>query len=178
MIAAITEHLLGTPLSRLALVLVLLVGFLAAVPLAAVLGWGRWGTTLALWGLGGALIPTFVERVGAYDIRFLPGAANECLPDVSPSWLDPDSLGNLALLVPFAVGLVVASRSLVIATVSVACLGVAIEVGQQVTALGACERGDLIRNIGGGLIAAVLTWAALRATTPRSLDAESVPHPT
>ena len=37
------QYLLATPLSRLALVLVLVVGFLVAAPIAARLRWNTWG---------------------------------------------------------------------------------------------------------------------------------------
>lgn len=155
---ALIEYFFGSPQSRLALLLVLVVGLIATVPLARFLGWNRWGTLIAVWGLGGALIPTFVTRIGSLDAVIDVRAADDCISAISGDWLEPESLGNVLLLVPFGVGLVVASRSLVLALESIAALGLAIEIGQQVTGLGACERGDLIRNIGGGVAAVVIAW--------------------
>ena len=170
------QYLLATPLSRLALVLVLVVGFLVAAPIAARLRWNTWGTRLALWGLGGALIPTFVYRIGTLDAGVDLKAADTCLNQVSEAWLDPNSIANLLLLTPFAVGLLLASRSLLLTLGSVLALAVAIEIGQQVTGLGACERGDLIRNVGGALIAVGITELALRATHRPTRDVRAVPH--
>lgn len=172
----VTQYLIGTPLSRLALVLVAIVGFLVAVPLSDALGWNRWATRLTLWGLGGALIPTFVYRLGSNDVGLDVRAANDCLSAISPTWLDPDSVANLLLLVPFGVGLALASRSALLAGGGVVALGLAIEIGQQVTGLGACERGDLVRNIGGGLVAVGLTALIRRARSrPRPVPG-AVPH--
>ncbi len=172
------NYLLGTPLTRLALVLVVLLGFLLGGPIADHLGWNKWATRLTLWGLGGSLIPTFVFRIGLFDITWDVRAVNDCLSTIAPSRTDPDSLANLLLLVPFAIGLTWASRSGWVGAGGVMLLGLAIEVGQQVTGLGACERGDLVRNIGGGLVAVGITsairWARSR---PRSATATAPRQP-
>lgn len=170
------QYLLARPLSRLALVLVVVVGFLVAGPIARRLHWNVWGTRVALWGLGGALIPTFVYRIGTFDAGIDLGAADTCLSSVSDVWLDANSIANALLLVPFAVGLLVASRSWLLTVGSVVALGLAIEVGQQITRLGACERGDLIRNVGGALIAVGVTELVLRATRRPTPVAAAVPH--
>lgn len=170
------QYLLATPLSRLALVAVLIMGFLVAAPIASWWGWNVWGTRLALWGLGGALIPTFVYRVGTLDAGVDLTSVETCISTVSEVWLDPNSIANLLLLVPFGVGLLLASRSVLLSVVSVVALGVAIEVGQQVTGLGACERGDLIRNVGGALAAIAVTELILGATRRRSTASTAVPH--
>lgn len=176
MLEVLTDNLFGSPLSRLAVVLVLLVGFLAAAPLATRLRWNVWGTRLALWGLGGAVIPTFVHRVGMLDAGVDLGAAGTCIDTISPAWLDPSSIANLVLLVPFGVGLLLASRSPLLTISAVVALGLMIEIGQQVTGLGACERGDLVRNIGGALVAVVITEVAVQATRRREPAAATVPH--
>lgn len=170
------EYLLGSPLSRLAVVAVLLVGFLGAVPLAAALRWNVWGTRIALWGFGGALIPTFVHRIGMLDAGVDLGAVGTCLDSISPTWLDPSSIANLLLLVPFGVGLLLASRSVMLAALAVIVVGLGIEIGQQVTGLGACERGDLIRNVGGALVAVAVTELAIQATRRHAPAEAVVPH--
>ncbi|MFN8125925.1 MAG: hypothetical protein U0R64_05390 [Candidatus Nanopelagicales bacterium] len=142
-----------TPESWLTLALVAVVGYAVAGPIARSSGWNVWGTRVALWGLGGALVPTFVARLGYYDLHL--DLAAGCSP-VLEDWVSVNSLLNLALLVPLGAGLAWASRSLLVSAAGVVTVAVAIEVGQALSGLGACERGDFLRNALGGLAAAAL----------------------
>lgn len=143
-----------TPEARGATLAVLVLGYLAAGPLSRRLRWNLWGTTVAVWGLGGALVPTFVSRLGYYDLRVDWSAGCSAGTD---QWLTEDSLLNLLLLVPFGVGLVWASRSALVGVAGVVTVAVAVEIGQAVSGLGTCEGADLLRNTLGGLIAVALT---------------------
>ncbi len=144
-----------TPELRFAFLAVLVIGLVAARPLSTLLRWDLWGTAVTLWGLGGALIPTFVSRLGYYDLRLDLSSGCTAGTDL---WISEDSLLNLLLLAPFGVGVVWASRSALVGVVAVVTLGVGIEVGQAVSGLGACERGDLVRNVLGGLAAVGVGW--------------------
>ena len=156
-----------TPEARLAVLAVLTLGPVLAWPLAHWLHWNLWGTVLVVWGLGGALVPTFVSRLGYYDLRLDWSAG--CAPGTD-QWATEDSLLNLMLLVPFGVGLVWASRSALVGVIGVITVAVGIEIGQAISGLGSCERGDLVRNALGGLLAVAMMrgwqWANRTPVTP------------
>lgn len=161
-IADTVEWMLRTPVSRAALLLVVLLALILGGTIADRLGWRRWGTRLALAGFGAALVPTFVSRIGYYDFSVNLRAIDDCLGGISQDWAAPEGVLNLVLLAPTAIGLVVASRNYPLSATLVVAVAIGIELGQSVTGLGVCQRGDMVRNGLGGLIAVGATWLVVR----------------
>lgn len=128
----------------------------------------QWGARLAVWGLGGALIVTFVSRLGFYDVIVDPlGYPAACLEHPASGWGTPESLLNLLLLVPFAVGVWLCCHRLAWAMVGVLVVAVGIELGQAVSGLGSCQPVDVVRNTLGAWIALSVCWLFSRTKTPR-----------
>jgi hypothetical protein len=98
-----------------------------------------------------------------------------------PSWLNAESLLNVALFVPAAFFAVLAvgraapaALWAVTVVVGSAVLSLGIEATQAAYGIGTCDSSDVVHNVTGALIGAVLALAALAvlaALTPR-------PHPT
>jgi VanZ like family len=163
--AEYVEWMLRTPISRAALLMAVVGGLLVGWWVADRLGWRRFGTTLAIVGLGSALVATFVSRIGYYDFHLNWRAINDCVGGITASWVDPEGVLNLLLLVPFGVGMMLATRSLSLAVTNVAVTAVGIELAQAVSGLGVCQRGDMVRNSVGGLIAVLVTFLVTRPFT-------------
>jgi glycopeptide antibiotics resistance protein len=148
----------ATTLSRAAGIAVLLLGIPLGSIMARLTAWRAWGCVLVVWGLGLALLVTFVSRIGFYDFSPDLQAINACVGGITRDWAQPEEFLNLMLLMPLGAGLAIASRSLPTSAASVVLVAVGIELGQSVTGLGTCERGDMVRNTAGGVAAAAVTW--------------------
>jgi hypothetical protein len=166
-VADLVAWFFATPLSRAAALAILLLGWPLGAILAGLTGWRVWGSRLVLWGLGLALVVTFVSRVGFYDIALNMQAVNVCVGGITRNWAQPEEFLNLLLLAPLGAGLVMASRNIATSLALVALVAVGIEVGQSVTGLGACERGDMVRNVVGGAAAALVAgWLTREPAQP------------
>lgn len=152
--------------TALALIFVAVGGLLFFVPLARLFGWSRLPTLIALWGFGGALVVTVANRVTREPITWNWRALNDCVGGISRDWAGAEAILNVLLLVPFAVGLTLASRSFLLTAALVVATSVGIELFQAGTALGTCERGDIVRNIVGGVLAAAITWVVAPPVRP------------
>ncbi len=160
--AGLIRWTFANPVSGLFLALTIASAWILAPWVARRLNWGQAGTRIMLFGAGLSLIPTIVARVGTRDLGLHPRAVDICGTGFSRPWLDPAEVLNVLLLVPFAVGITLASRSLLVAVPAILLLSVAIERAQAVTALGQCDQEDSVRYFLGGAAAAAATYLVLR----------------
>lgn len=162
---------LGNPLSYL--MLLFAIGAAAALGpvLARRLSWDLPGTRLAIVGLGIAVVPTVVVRIGHRPMIWDPSAVISCGTGIVQPWTDPLEVLNLLLLVPFAAGLTWASRNLWLATLGTIALAAALEPVQAATGLGQCDAEDTLRYLLGGATAVAAAYAATRARRRSSVGA-------
>lgn len=167
-----------TPWSWVAFAASILLAAATAAPLSRWSGWERRGISLALFGAGLSLVPTLVARIGYFD--FSPGfdPARACSTGVGTAWLTVEELLNTSLLIPLAVGLLWASRSLWVTAAAVVVWGSGIEILQAFTGLGACEQQDVLRYTTGALGTVVVIAAlALAAAPERTAPERAAPTP-
>ena len=81
--------LLRSPTSRAGMAVTLLVSIILTLPIARRLGWSTFGTGLSLFGLGGAISLTFVNRLGRKDLVWEPQAVAQPTPDVPETAAEP-----------------------------------------------------------------------------------------
>ncbi|MCH9816002.1 MAG: VanZ family protein [Actinomycetia bacterium] len=160
---------------QVAICVFFLAGLALGPPLARRLGWRPSGTVLAIWGLGGALSVTFISRIGRHDFVLDPATVGQCLSGLSKPWLSPDSVLNLVMLLPLGAGLMLASRRYSVAITGVVALAVWIELSQGLSGLGACERGDIVRNTIGGLVGLALVRLFQRPESDDSSRLRTIP---
>jgi hypothetical protein len=98
--------------STAGIVLALVAGvLLARRPVARLLRWSWLGSVCAMCGLGAALSLTFANRLGRLDAGWDPQLIRVCLSGPASAWFEPEGILNLVLLVPFGIGLYLASRN-------------------------------------------------------------------
>ena len=164
---------------QVAICIFLFLGLVLGPPLARALDWRPSGTILAIWGLGGALSVTFISRIGRNDFMLDPATVGQCLSGLTKPWLSADSVLNLVMLLPLGAGLMLASRRYSVALTGVVAVSVGIELMQAISGLGACERGDIVRNTIGGVVGIALVRLAKLASKsnrqPASLPSATAP---
>jgi hypothetical protein len=89
----------------------LVAGVLLARPVARVLRWSWLGSVCAMWGLGAALSLAFAGRLGRLDAGWDPQLIRVCLSGPTSAWFEAEGILNLVLLVPFGIGLHLASHN-------------------------------------------------------------------
>lgn len=162
------ETLVRIVLSQRPTLLTLTVVALVLVPLATVLairaGWSWWRVASAgLAGLGTALV--VAATLGRYEGGvLLHGWDLHCLAKPGLSLHTPEAKLNVVLFGPACFFAVLALRRLVIVCVLAAALSVVLEAVQGVTAMGTCETSDVVRNVAGAAVAALLGLVAVLAT--------------
>jgi hypothetical protein len=154
--------LLRVPAVQLALLLTLVVGILLARPVARVLRWSWLGSVCAMWGLGAALTVTFAGRLGRLDAGWDPQLIRVCLSGPASAWFEPEGILNLVLLVPFGIGLYLASRNGTLSSAIIVITALSIEALQAITGLGLCQPSDVLRNVIGGLAGVGVGWLLIR----------------
>ena len=174
----LTWWLVDTLPVQLALIATVVIGFALAGPISARLNWSKPGTMFALWGLGGALSVTFVNRLGRKDLVWEPEVIGQCLGGITRDWTGSEALLNVLLLVPLGFGIAWASRSFLLGTTVVVATAIWIELLQGVTGLGGCERGDIVRNVAGGLVGVLIGWVVAKATGDRGHARPNMPTST
>lgn len=151
----------ASPWSIAALAVVVITAVKVAPGLARRFGWDAIGTAVMLLGVGLALIPTVVARLNR-PLDFDPVAVPPCDGPVAQSWLNPDQVLNVALLLPAAAGAVWATRRVVAGVGLTALLAVGIERLQSATGLGVCEQQDMLGYLAGGIGGAAVVGLLLR----------------
>lgn len=164
--------LLRPPEAKLSLVAITVVATLAALLPRRGEGRRRLGTFLLIWGAGMATVMTLTSRLSYKPFGFHPELVAQCLTTMR-SATHPESVLNLLLLAPLAVGVVLLCGRLWPALLVTAGSSVSIELIQNLTQLGGCEVDDVTRNIVGGFTAATCTWLMVRQR--RSASANEAP---
>jgi hypothetical protein len=143
------------------------------VLLALVLGPVTWTVAGRLGGVRIAAVGAALALIGVADVTVLrPGllhthadwsrVASACVV-TDPAWLSAETVLNVALFVPFAFFAVVACGRMLPATVGAAVvvlaggvLSVGVEATQAAYRIGACDSSDVVHNVAGAAIGAVV----------------------